>query len=285
MDAIRRQIDSFWGKFGFCAFDSESRRSISHEPNLVLEIASTFKLLPMITAYRQHHDGDIDLDAVVTTSKGDHVGGSGILRELNDDVTTTVRNLIRLMIILSDNVATLHVLRRVGVDAANETAKSLGLPNTCFYAPKADRRGYGTSTPAELVQLMTGIVEGTVADPQSCSEMRSILGRQFYLDQIPRFLPVNQYAADIDEEPAVRVLNKTGFGVGIRSDIASIEFRGHKPLYLACISNWDQDDAARRSLLQEPASLLHATVARLAIDSLRPGQLSSPYIPFSERSF
>jgi beta-lactamase class A len=304
--ALRRELSHFPGTGAVHALDLETGRELSCNPDAVLEIASTFKLVALVTAYRQADAGLLDLDREVTTGTQDTVRGSGILRELVDPVSTTVRNLLRLMIIVSDNVATIRVLRLIGVPALNETAVSLGAPHTVFYAGDAAAPGeagtsgeaaaagesgapgaagapYATSTARELVSILAAILEDRAAAPHRCREMRELLARQFYLDQIPRYLPSNPYAADLGEAPAVVVRNKSGFSVGVRSDVASIELPGHAPLIVATISNWEQRDGARHSLLQEPVCVLHGTLARLIVDGFRPGCLTTPFVPFSAR--
>jgi len=134
------------------------------------------------------------------------------------------------------------------------------------------------------VGLLEAILLDRAAGADACVEMRQVLSRQFYLDQLPRFLPANQYAAELGEKPLLAVRNKTGFSVGIRGDVASLGFPGRRPLVVAAISNWPQADAARRSLLQEPASILHGTLARLAVDALRPGLVRSAFLPYSGRA-
>ena len=106
--------------------------------------------------------------------------------------------------------------------------------------------------------------------------MRTVLSRQFYLDQLPRFLPANQYVTDMGTEPELTVRNKTGFSKGIRSDVGSFEIKGRQPLLMAAITNWQQTDEAKQSLLSEPATLLHGTLGRIAFDTMRPGLTEIP---------
>ncbi|XOV85682.1 MAG: serine hydrolase [bacterium] len=186
------------------------------------------------------------------------------------------------MIIVSDNVATIEVLKLTGVESVNETAKSLDLENTLFSAPGPEVRGYATSTARELVRLMKAIIEGTAASEPACAEMQAILSRQFYLDQLPRFLPVNKYTADRGAVSQLIVRNKTGFAKGIRSDVGSFEVAKHHPLLMAAIANWQQTDDVEQSLLSEPAAILHGTLGRIAFDSMRPGNTSMPFTRYSQ---
>jgi beta-lactamase class A len=281
--ALSREIQAFDGACGFFALDLESGSTVADAEHEPLEIASAFKLLPLIAAYRRWDAGQLDLGQTITVGRNDRVRGSGLLRELEDDVATSLGNLLRLMIIVSDNVATVHVLRTLGVEAVNEVAADLGLERTVFHPPGQGQRAHATSTPRELVLAMRAVMEDRAASAASCGEMRQMLARQFYLDQLPRYLPVNQYADELGQEPLVTVRNKTGFSAGIRSDVASIETPGHLPVLMSAITNWAQPDAGAKSLLSEPACCLHGTLARIVIDTLRPGLATLPYTPYSER--
>jgi beta-lactamase class A len=57
-------------------------------------------------------------------------GGSGVLKEFAPGLTPTVADLARMMIIVSDNVATGMLVRLLGKDSANETMRNWGLRHT-----------------------------------------------------------------------------------------------------------------------------------------------------------
>ncbi|XOV84428.1 MAG: serine hydrolase [bacterium] len=86
--AIEQEIRSFNGACGFFALDQESGNTIGYDEDRILEIASTFKLLPLIAAYRMADEKKLDLDQQVTVTRESQTHGSGLLRELPDELTS-----------------------------------------------------------------------------------------------------------------------------------------------------------------------------------------------------
>jgi beta-lactamase class A len=102
-----------------------------------------------------------------------------------------------------------------------------------------------------------------VLTPKACAAIRDHLGRQQYLDQIPRYLPYNPYAGDLGEERQVTVANKTGFYMGVRAD-AAIVSAGEVTFVIATMTEGHPD----RGFHPEHAGMvLNGRVARLVFDA------------------
>ena len=278
LDQLAEEMAALPGEAALFAIDLAGGESLALNEDKVLEVASAFKVLVMIAAHEAALQGAFDLDRRVTLSPEGWVHGSGLLRELTGGVSLTARDLLRLMIVASDNTATEWLLRHIDPEVVNQQAASMGLRTTRL---RLDRRGSAQSTARELVMAMQQIAEDRVASPAACQEMRETLARQLYIDQIPRFLPVNPYAADHGGNPSVRVMNKTGFSYGVRADVALVCVDRTEPIAVAVISNWESDGSEPLSV-DEPANLLAATLARMVIDTFRPGTCESGYLRFSE---
>jgi beta-lactamase class A len=227
--AVEGRARRFPGTFTFFAKNLDTGETVGRGADVVMPPASVIKLAAMATAYRMAHEGGLDLSRRVSLGVGDRYPGSGVLRYLEDGVSLSFRDLIRLMIAVSDNVATRQVLSAVGVGPMNDYMAALGLPNTRMIIPprpKEGPRGQGSTTARELVRLLTLMASGELVGEYESREMREHLRCQQYGDQVARFLPFNLYAADRGEPSRVRVLNKTGFSIGVRSDAAIIEVEG-----------------------------------------------------------
>ena len=74
----------------------------------------------------------------------------------------TVRELTRLMIQESDNIAALVLLDAVGVDSTNATAERLGLHATRLVDHRAGDAGEHTTSAADMAQLFVGLASGQV---------------------------------------------------------------------------------------------------------------------------
>ena len=101
-------------------------------------MASVFKVPVIVELYKQVEAGRLSLDDKIMLKEADKVPGSGILRELSEGLGVTIKDLSRLMMILSDNTATDLIVERVGEDNVNATMKGLGLNKTIVVADCRD---------------------------------------------------------------------------------------------------------------------------------------------------
>ena len=119
----------------------------------------------------------------------------------------TVKDLITMMIIVSDNTATEVLYRMVGgPDAVNARMEALGLKTTramnvavalvsgAASAPTTEqfyRDGkfpFGFSTPREMGRLLEMMERGTLVDKPSSELMLRIMRGQLYRTRIPRYV-------------------------------------------------------------------------------------------------
>src|SRR5690349_1524582 len=150
--------------------------------------ASVIKVGIMAELYRQVEAGDVDLSRRLTVTKEDSYGGTGVLKEFEPGVEPTILDLCRMMIIVSDNVATGMLVRLLGKDRINRSFADWGLTHTeLVWNIKLgeDIRRYAVSTPRELGRLMEMIATDGFLSPESTAAMRYHLSRQQHLEQIP----------------------------------------------------------------------------------------------------
>jgi beta-lactamase class A len=200
----------------------------------------------------------------------DKVPGSGILRELDEGLELSVRDLIELMMILSDNTATDLLTERVGIDNVNATLRELGLEKTRVVADCRDilfdlidlnnlpdeektiglyreriREGAGkgtwslgteendVTTPDEMLGLLEMIHEGEAASRESCDAILATMRRcQTGGYRIAKYLP----RSEID------FAHKTGSLPGIRNDAGIVTLRGTGESYvISCFTKGAAD--------------------------------------------
>lgn len=94
--------------------------------------ASTIKLALLATVMRQADRGLLNLDAPVGISPYMVVGGAGDLQQQAMPYTTTVRDVARRMVVLSDNTATNVLLYYVGLPTVQALLDDLGLRTMRF---------------------------------------------------------------------------------------------------------------------------------------------------------
>jgi beta-lactamase class A len=210
-EKISDLVRSFRGVMGIVAVDLQAPRSIAVNADVRFPTASTIKTAVMVEAYHQISEGALALDTTFTLRDADKVGGSGVLNGLHDGLQLTARDLIHLMIVLSDNTATNMLIARLGTARVNARLERYGLRETKLFRPtfrdgRADvlpelerEFGLGVTTPREMARLMELIAEGKAVDAKSSEAMRATLARQQDRAMIPRLLPAG-----------VTVANKTG---------------------------------------------------------------------------
>jgi beta-lactamase class A len=224
-DQIVRRSWDFSGEFGMFAQNLTTGETVGINEDALMPTASVIKIGILCDLYRQAGEGLVDLGERREVTPDDWWGGSGVLKELAPGIAPTIADLARLMIIVSDNVATGMLVRLLGRERINETLRAWGLAQTELIwkmALGSDIRDYALSTPRELARLLELIATDAVLTPEACAAIRDHLSRQQYLDQIPRYLPYNPYAAYAGEPSLVSVANKTGFYPGVRADAAIV---------------------------------------------------------------
>lgn len=228
-DTLLEKIDGalavFSGVLGCYAKNMTTGEELGYRADEVMPTASVIKVAIMAELYRQAGEGLVDLEERVTIEADDWTGGTGVLKTFVPGLRPTISDLCRLMIIVSDNVATACLVRILGKDRVNDSLKHWGLPKTELrYTMQlgGDIRQYAVSTPRELGRLYELIATDAFLTPEACIAMRDHLGRQQHLEQIPRGLPFNQFATEIGIDQPVKVMNKIGNYMGVRVDAAII---------------------------------------------------------------
>jgi beta-lactamase class A len=228
------------GKVALYATQLKPGREVTLDADAVVQTASVIKLTILFEAMEQVRAGKAHWDDKIQLEPGDAVSGSGILLFLDAPQTLTLKDVLTLMIVMSDNTATNLAIDRIGLDAVNARTAWMGLKETHLYKKigkpatgpmPADQAkfGLGKSTPREMARVMERIGRcelagpGEVAGPLSekdaaiCGEAMKMLRNQFYRDTIPRYLE------KLDStETGSGIASKTGSLNAVRADVAIV---------------------------------------------------------------
>jgi beta-lactamase class A len=166
--------------------------------------ASLVKIPIMAAVYELAEKGDLSLNEKLTYKKKYRCGGSGIIKRSRYGTKFTIRELVELMITLSDNVATHMLIDRIGIKNLNKIFKELGLKNTNIdrfvMDLQARDKGIENYTTAEDIGLLLEkIYRGKLVSKEASVEMLLIMLKQRISDRIPKKLPTQ-----------VAVAHKTG---------------------------------------------------------------------------
>ena len=197
--------------------------------------ASTIKLPIMAAVFEAVAQGKARWTDVLPLTGPKKVSGSGVVRELSNGLRLPIRDLVNLMIVVSDNTATNMLLERFPGDGVNAMMDKMDLGHTrslrmilgdgtdlkavpsglsaAGLDPENQHYGIGVSTPREMVMLLERMELGKVVSPAASKEMIAILKRQQFKDGIGRHVT----------DP---VASKSGSLDHLRSDVGIVSTKG-----------------------------------------------------------
>jgi beta-lactamase class A len=205
--SIERTTKSINATWGIYVKSLETGDEIAIDADRQMETMSTIKIPLMIQVFELIKAGKFSLTDTYTFAQADSQPGTGTIQRLDPGAVMTVKDLITMMIIVSDNTAT-EVLYRMagGPDAVNARMQALGLEKTRAMnvpskwfpmlraAPSTEqfyRDGkypFGFSTPREMGRLLEMMERGTIVDKASSDLMLQIMRGQLYRTRIPRYV-------------------------------------------------------------------------------------------------
>jgi beta-lactamase class A len=260
------------GKLAVYAHNLKTGETASLDADQPVKTASTIKMGILLDAAEQIRAGQASFDEKLVLTKANQVEGSGILGQLTAPMSLTLRDVLHLMVVLSDNTATNVAIDRLGLAHINATLRAAGLTQTVLYKKvyvpatgpmPADQPqfGLGKTTAREMAQIMERLAEcrlsldgagsapGSLAgDGAICARLLSSLRQQQDRESLPRYLE----ALDTSEHGSA-IANKTGALDQVRNDVALIATK-NGPVVIAAFTwenadqRWTGDNEAEKTL-------------------------------------
>jgi beta-lactamase class A len=262
--ALLPLLESFSGEVGIALYrfgDGFRYERNARAPRLA---ASLIKLFVLLEVLAQVDEGKLELKARYPLRSGDVVGGNGVLQLLDAGLTPTLRDLLSLMIAVSDNTATNILIDLVGEDAVNRHCEALGLTATRLVGKlslpearynEAQRRGERNRTsPSDVLELLVALAEGRWLSGASSALALKALEAQLYTEALARYLPTDP---ELDEHP-VTLASKSGCLRGVWHD-AGIVLRSGEPYCALVVMTTGSRD--RRFGWEQEGMMLIARVA------------------------
>lgn len=210
--------------------------------------ASVIKIPVMIEAFAQAQSGELSLDEIHALEDWERLPSCGTLKAMHTGIEMTLLDLVKLMIIVSDNAATNIMIRRVGMERVNATLRALGCEKTTLnrllFDSEASRRGVKNYiTAREIGMLLEGLQRGEIVSPEASAQMMEILGDQRLNGKLPFFI----------DSMGIDIAHKTGEDDGISHDCGVIFTK--EPL-VVCFVGEHVDVPRYERLMQDAAKLL-----------------------------
>ena len=249
----------------------------------VFPAASTIKVPLLIRALQHVQQGDLDLSQRFVVRAEDRVTGSGILRELGGDLQPTLRDLLTLMIVVSDNTATNLVIDRMGIDDVNAFLHEQALNDTELIGllQLPEERGgarqrageYNHTSARDMAKLLQKLAGGALLSAELTKVALDIMTRQQHLDLIGRHVLTDEHG-----ERLYRVASKSGALPGVRHDVGIVWTP--EPLIIAVLSEAGRDpryhpDNQEVQLLARVVLHLLIEFGGMAVSGVNPGNLAT----------
>ncbi len=203
------------GKVAFAVKNFITGREFHLNSSQRFHAASIIKLPILGELFRQALDGVVSLDSEVVLRQPDIVDGAGVLLEMHPGISLTLRDLARLMIVVSDNTASNMLIDLLGFEAINNFIAAAGMDETClnkkFMLPLKAPHLFNYTTAADTLMFLFKLYNNELLSEDFTAEAISILSRQQYREKIPKYLPRE-----------IVVANKTGEVSGVRHDAAIV---------------------------------------------------------------
>ena len=133
---IRDVIKVQEGEVGVSLLHIETGRELAVNGDTRFPMASAFKVPILVEVLSQIKEGRFGLGDEVRIQKTDQHLGSGMLSSLTaPGIVLSVRNLVNLMMLISDNSATDMLLAKVGAEKVNARLKAMGLTGISVNRP------------------------------------------------------------------------------------------------------------------------------------------------------
>ncbi|MCD8105140.1 MAG: class A beta-lactamase-related serine hydrolase [Lachnospiraceae bacterium] len=220
------RLEAMPGRVSVVCKNLNTGEALAYRPDEPHPAASVIKLFLMAAVFQGFADQTISPQERILVRDKDCVPSCGVLTYLKGDRELCVRDLVELMIIVSDNTATNLLFDRIREEQLDAFIRGrLGLEKTVFRRKMFDARRASQGienyvTAADAAWLLEMIYTGWLISPEASCEMFQILTHQRLNGKIPFYLHT------LADAPVIA--HKTGEDTGITHDVAIIAHKTRK---------------------------------------------------------
>ncbi|MFA4135464.1 MULTISPECIES: serine hydrolase [unclassified Brevibacillus] len=218
LSAIIGQAEGTWGVVVEEQGSAKGTR-FEHVPDELFIAESVIKVPIMAGVFAASEQGHFRLDDQLVLRQEDLVGGSGILYALSPGLRLTIRDLVTLMIIQSDNTATNMLIDLVGKDQIDQTMIDLGMHQSCYSRKlmiyPLDITDNNKITAGDVANMLGHLATGSYLSQHACKEMIAIMKKQQVRNGLPSQLPNEEEP----NYPGWELPCKSGWDTGRQHDV------------------------------------------------------------------
>jgi beta-lactamase class A len=231
------------GRLGCCVCPEAGSPWAAHRAEEVFATASVIKVPIAVAVAAEVEAGRLRWDQTLPPHVRDDAGDSGVIRHLSP-LPYTVRDLVFLMLVVSDNRATNLLIDLVGMAQLNAYFARAGWERTLVVRRLGDfearARGLeNTSTPREICEVFLRLLRDDLLSPGAGGLLIEFLKTQVYRDRLPARLPRTTIVA-----------HKTGDMPGVEND-AGVFYLPAGRVVAAVFTNELASDVEGRLAIQE----------------------------------
>ena len=237
--------------------------------NELLSTASTMKLFVLGALLKKCERGEEDLNRLVTLKKENFYPGSGVLSYLSEGIKLTVKDLMTLMIILSDNSATNLCIDLVGgVNNVNEHIKECHVENATLNrkvydrSPNPEKKKLAEVSAKAFTDYLRVIRNTDYFTKEYKDLFFKILSNQQFKDMFGRYLPLK----DFYDDGEIELMSKTGYDGGVRVDVGLIVLNDDREYAYALMINGAEDGSYS---FDNKTHHMMAEIGKLFYDSIK----------------
>lgn len=241
-ESVFEYASGFGDRIGAVIQDIRSGEKICINSDKQFAAASVIKLPVMWEFYRKVAAGEIEVQGKFILHDSDKVGTSvydcGILREMHDGLELTYKDILTLMIIISDDTATNIMLDMLKMDNITKTMHEIGLQDTIVQRRMMDYEKVlagidNRTTAGDMDRLLQAILQGEYLPLEYHEAMLEVMAKQQINTAIPIFL-----------SPKLKIAHKTGsiIDFGLEHDVGIIYNEEDIPAVAITIFTQNLDD-------------------------------------------
>ncbi|NES04810.1 MAG: serine hydrolase [Okeania sp. SIO2F4] len=235
--ALKTELDTVIAKYpkltpGVFLIDTDNGAYVDINGDTAVASASTIKLPILVAFFQAVEQGRIKLDDMLTIEESHLAEGSGDMQFRKPGTKYTALQTVRKMIVISDNTATNILIEALGgADVLNQLFQSWGLKNTVINNPLPDLSGTNTTTPKDLIDLISQVNQGGLVSLKSRDRLFRIMERTQNDSLLPRGVGRGSVVA-----------HKTGNLKSVLADAGMIDLLNGKRYLLAVLVKRPDDD-------------------------------------------